>query len=711
MDNNTPVRRQTDEFLTIPDLWRLCVARWNWFLFSLILCLGVACYYLTVTPDLYTSEAAVLVKQETTGKTAGHNVAGNDLNDIGLVQTNANVTNIYRQLTSLEILCKVVRRMHMADTRQDEIKVAQRIQKALKAKINDEKSTIINLKYDDLSPQRADSVLALVVQVFNEKWVDDKNKIALSTSRFIGDRLSLLEDDLGDIDDSISNFKMRHGITDMESVSQIYLQQQSQSDAEILKLTNQISMARYILGILRDKSTQHQLLPTNSGINNQMAEAQITQYNNMILQLKGNLYGTSAQNPLIMKQEAELDDVRNNILSTIENHVKTLDIQLRSLQNASGEAGSKISSSPGQAKHLVSVEREQKVKESLYLYLLQKKEENEISMTYNSYITEMIDMPHGSGLPTSPNDRMVLMLAILFGLLIPTIIIFACVSFDTTIRDRYDIEHHTTISLIGEVPLWHFNQGKSSLLMRLFGIRKRHSRSPIVVQPNKQDVINEAFRLIRANVEFMSTKRGENNVYIVTSSFEKSGKTLVSMNLALALALKENRVLFIDGDLRHASASRYFGGGKTGITAYLAEKSDDWHALVVHRTDYPLLDILPVGTIPPNPTELLSSERLGGLIREARHLYDFIIIDCPPTETLADTGIIERQADRTLFVMRAGLFERKHVEDIDADAKSGKYKHMSIILNAVKPGGRYGYRYGYKYGYYYGFRHGYHTKD
>ena len=702
----TPTKHKTaDDFLTITDVWYLCITHWNWFVVSLLICIGYACYYLAVTPSLYTRSAAVLVKQDAQGKDAGWRNYGEEFNNLGLLQQSTNVANVQRQLTSLNVLTEVVRRAFPGEPERDVVRKAQRIQRRLKTKIDDDKSTIINLTYVDESPQHAEVILNLVVQVYNELWIEDKNQITAAASRFIEERLKLLEDELGVVDDSISAFKVRNKITDLDRVSDIYLQQQSQSDAEILRLTNQKVMAQYILGILQDKANRHQLLPTNSGINNSVAETQIAQYNSMLLQLKNNLYGTSQQNPLIIKQESDLDDMRSNILATIDNQIKALDIQLNALQGYNGEATDKISSNPGQAKHLVSVEREQKVKESLYLYLLQKKEENEINMTYTSFNTQLIDMPHGSDFPTSPNSRNVLLGAILLGLLMPGVILYVRESLDNTVRDKYDIERHSSLPLVGEVPL--YTEEPKSLLkrFRLPRWRKPSHPFPLVVRPDRQDLVNEAFRFIRTNLEFMTVTSGSRNVYIVTSQNEGSGKTFVSTNLAIALAIKGHRVLFIDGDLRHASASRALECPKVGLADYLGEKEERLDTLLVPSKNYPTLDILPVGTIPPNPTELLSGSRLGKLIDEVRRRYEFVLIDCPPAESLADTGIIERHADRTLFVVRAGLFIRKHIDDLEADVQNGKYKHLSIVLNATLQGSRYGYRYGYRYGRYYSYHH------
>ena len=712
MDNTTPVRKPVDDFMNLSDLWRVCLMHWTWFVASIILFLSAASYYLMITPDMYTREASVLVKQEDQGKAATRKGSSNDdIQDLGMVMQVTNVANVQHELSSLDVLTEVVRRTQHVKDPAKVMAEAKSIKSRLKCEVADDKSTIINLKYTDYSAHQAEDVLYAIVQVYNEKWLQNKNQMTANTTQFVEARLRLLERDLGSVDDSISRYKVRNKITDLDRVSDIYLQQQSESESEILRITNQRAMVRYVLDILRSKSSRHQLLPTNSGINNQMAESQIIHYNSLLLQLRANMVGTSTQNPLIVQQETELDEIRKNILATLESQVNSLDIQINSLQGYNSEANSKITSNPSQAKHLVSVEREQKVKESLYLYLLQKKEENEVSMTYAAVNTKMIDMPNGSNNPTSPNSRGVLAAAFLAALLLPTVVLFVKESTDDRVRDKFDIERKTTLALIGDIPFNPQMQHKSLFSRTLHGHGKV---TPLLVSPGKQDYINEAFRLIRSNLVFLTSRHGEKNVYIVTSNYKGSGKTFVSVNVAIALALANKRVLLIDGDLRHASASRLFkctGKGLKGFADYLGEMENDVETLLTTHPQYATFDIMPVGTMPPNPTELLTSDRLPLLLKELRPQYDFILIDCPPTETLADASIIERYADRTLYVIRAGLFERKRLPDLEADVKNGKYKHLSVILNATKAGGRYGYHYGYKYGYHYhSYHYGYHYK-
>ena len=220
---------------------------------------------------------------------------------------------------------------------------------------------------------------------------------------------------------------------------------------------------------------------------------------------------------------------------------------------------------------------------------------------------------------------------------------------------------------------------------------------PSAVSALRDDLTREEYS--KGDVIIREGEQGD-SLYIVTSGNPSSGKTFVSVNLAVAMAIKEHKVLLIDGDLRHASATRCFHPKSAGLADYLGERHDNIDELIVESQAYPNLYVLPVGTIPPNPTELLSGDRLSRLIAEVRHRYDFVLIDCPPTTTLADVDIIERHADRTLFIVRAGLFLRKRIPDLEADAANGNYKHLSVILNASDMGNRYGYRYGKRYGRY-----------
>lgn len=691
--------KSTAGFLSIADLWNLCAARWRWFAASIFLCLLVAVRYLVATPKKYTSTAAVMLREDNLGRNAT-NKNGNDFNEIGFVTQKSNVTDVVRQFISLNVLMEVAKRLHPSEDINEIISEAKDIESRLTADVEEFGSNIVDLSYKDYSPDEAERVLSLIIEVYNDKWLQEKQTVTQNTSLFIDSRLRLLEQDLNLVDDSISSFKSRYGITELAHVSDIYLQQQSRADTEILTLTNQKAMAEYIRDLLDEKSPQNQLLLVSSGINNNLIESQITLYNSLLLQMQSHLEYTSGQNPLITNLEKELNSLRKNILANVINHIRTIDIQLHSLQDYHDETTSKISSNPVQAKHLLSIEREQKVKESLYVFLLQKKEENEISITYKVAPTQIVDMPHANDKPTSPQKSKVLFAAILFGLLSPVLVIFLRASFDESVRDRHDIECNSDIPFLGEVPYSGREHSLESLLMR-FGIGRKAKSAAIVVGPDMLNASNEAFRVLRNNMDSIVDKTPYDKgcrVYLIKSTQIEVGKTFVGMNLAIVKAIGGQRVLFIDGDLRQASASRLWRTPLLGLTDYLHGEEGDYRKLLWHPEGYPTLDVLPAGALPTNPTELLQSPLLDELMNEVRQHYDCVFIDSPSASILADADILERIIDCTLFIIRAGRFNRNQLTELSPiQIINGTAKPQYIVLNGVDINVRYGYSYVHKY--------------
>lgn len=560
---------------------------------------------------------------------------------------------------------------------------------------NDQKSNIIYLSLTDVSIQRAEDVLNTLIAVYNENWVKDKNQIAISTSMFINERLGVIEGELGNVDNDISSYKSEHLLPDVQAAASMYMAQANEANATIKELNNQVYMTRYIRNYLTDETNKFHLLPANSGVVNSNLSTQIAEYNNKLLERNSLVSHSSVKNPLVKEMDASLNALRNALVSSIDNQLVSLNAQIKSQQNYRGQVTSQIASNPNQAKYLLSVERQQKVKESLYLYLLQKREENELSQAFTAYNTRIINMPGGSMAPVAPVKKNILLVAFALGLLIPVVIIFMVEIMNTAIRGRKDLEN-LTIPFVGEIPLG-FRKKK-------FSRKVQEQNTAIVVKEKSRNVINEAFRVVRTNLEFMQNKEADSYVIMVTSANPGSGKTFISFNLSACLGIKGKRVIVIDLDLRKGSLSQYVNKPKKGISDYLAGDVDDIKEVIVKPAGDAKLDIVPVGTMPPNPTELLFSERLEQLIAGLRKEYDYIFIDCPPVEIVADAAIINKLADMTLFVVRAGLLDRSMLPEIEKFYTDKKYKNMSLILNGTDSGsGRYGYKYGYKYGYHYGY--------
>lgn len=782
---------KADDFIRIQDLYYLCLAKWRWFVLSLVICLGIAFIYLLKTPPVYTRTASLLIKEESKGQSLSGDV-GASFSDLGLFQSNTNVNNELVSLQSPAVMYDVVKRLHLevdystegrfypqvrygqnlpltvsfaglADNETAALTVepvqskgikltsfvhngekvdgevvgtlndslvtpigkivirpaaafvdwqkssepltvsrsglnsaVSRYAGGLSVALNDEKATIIDLSFRDVCIQRAEDILNTLIAVYNENWIKDKNQIAVSTSMFINDRLGVIEGELGHVDENISTFKSENLLPDVQAASQLYMTERSQAQSQILTLNTQLSMARYIRNYLTAASSRNQLLPANSGLESANIENQISEYNTLQLQRNNLVANSSEQNPLVVDMDESLRSMRRSIVSSVDNLITTLNTQIRSLEKSDQRATERIAANPSQAKYLLSVERQQKVKESLYLFLLQKREENELSQAFTAYNTRVITPPTGSMIPTAPVKKNILLVGFALGLLIPIVIVFLQETLNTRVRGKKDLEN-LSIPFVGEIPLY----GK----VRRSGLFHKKvtplTETRVVVKEGSRDVVNEAFRVLRTNLEFVSGENGKGQVILMTSFNPGSGKTFLTVNIAATLAIKGKRVLVIDGDLRRGSTSVYVGSPHHGLSNYLAGKVEHIEDVIVPASETVRFDVLPIGTIPPNPTELLSSERLQALLADFRTRYDYILIDCPPIELVADTHIIEKYADRTIFVVRAGLLERSMLPELETLYTEHKFKNMAVLLNGTEGNGsyRYGYRYGYHYGY------------
>lgn len=575
----------------------------------------------------------------------------------------------------------------------------------LKAEQTDKKSNVIAISFNDVSAQRAEDVLSMLITAYNESWVKDKNQIAISTSAFISERLRVIEGELGRVDNDISSYKSANLVPDVQAAANLYMNQASQAYDAVSTLNNQAYMARYIRNYLASDNNKFQLLPANSGLDNSAITAQITEYNDKMLERNELVSRSSESNPLVVEMDRALSGMRGALLHSIDNQIVALNEQIRSQQGRGGSATSKIASNPKQSKYLLSVERQQKVKEALYLFLLQKREENELSQAFTAYNTRVIAAPGGRMNPTSPVSRNVFLIAILLGLAIPVGIIMLRENMNTTVRGRKDLEN-LTIPFIGEIPIY-VRYDKKGIFRR-----RMPEEKAIVVKEGSRDIMNEAFRVLRTNLEFMIDK-SRSNVFVVSSFNAGSGKTFLTVNTAVSFAIKGKKVIVIDGDLRHGSTSAYFDSPRPGLSDYLGGMVDSMDEIIYTDKAHAGIKVIPVGTIPPNPTELLFSERLKKVVDMARAEFDYVFIDCPPIEIVADMPILEKLADSTIFVVRVGLLERSMLPDLQAIYDEKKYKNMSVILNGTEGGGGrygygYGYRYGYRYGYHYGYGYGYH---
>lgn len=784
-----------DDFIRIKDIAYICATSWKFFAVSLIIALSIAFLYLLVTPAKYTTQASLLIKEESKGGAQISNETS-PFSDFGFYNVNTNVNNEIITIKSPAVIYETIKRLHLEtsyktkhlfkdrtlygeslpiyviidgiedkdycsfsitpngdDVELDDIVIngekidepcsckiggsakagkalitvlktafydknfsetihvqrkailsaTEECKNKLTVRLEDDKSSIINLRYEDVNYQRAEDFLNTLIAVYNENWIKDKNQIAISTSKFINERLSVIEHELGNVDNDISSYKSTHLIPDVEAASSMYMSQANQTNNLLLNLENQLAMTKYVQSIVNDNTNKDQLLPANIGVGNDNIERQITEYNSLQLQRNRLVANSSEKNPLVSDLDNSISAMRKAIITSINGQISTLQTQISSFERSKKSNTEKIASNPTQAKYLLSVERQQKVKEALYLYLLQKREENELSQAFTAYNTRVITPPMDPSAPSSPIKRNVLLIALAAGILLPLIIILLKENLNTTIRSKKDIEG-LDIPFVGTIP--QYGQKKKRLfecVRRKKGRKKKESN--IYVKENGKDYINEAFRIVRTNIEFINNAENR-KVTMVTSATPTNGKTFITLNLAISFSIKKKRVLMIDLDLRRASLSKSVGAHTEGMSEYLNGNIADWHEIITQNeiaSNDNVIDLLPVGSIPPNPAELLNNNKLETLLDAARTEYDIILIDCPPAELVADTSIISKVADSTLFVIRANYVDKDVIPVIESYYKEKKFNNMSIVLNGISKTNSYsGYdRYGYNYGYHY----------
>ena len=560
------------------------------------------------------------------------------------------------------------------------------------------RSNVIDIICIDANKDRADDILAALMKCYTQNWIRGKAEVVAATNEFITQRLAMVESELSGVDSNISSYKSSNLIPDVDQSGSIALQESNNKNQQLLDLTNQRQMAVYLKDFI---STQDETvpLPVNTGVPGTNIESLIAQYNDLVNRRNIQLKDAGEDHPYLIDLKAEQASLKGTILRSIDNTIVALDRRLGSLERQVETSTARVAANPQQAKYLLSAERQQKVQENLYLYLLQKREENELSQAYVNVNTRVLRQPSGSSAPVSPKPVQTYLIAFAIGLVIPVGGIYLSEISNQTVRGRKDLEG-MSVPIVGELPA--FKKSSKKKISYFKGEGKERKKSPVladvVVENGNRNLINEAVRVLRSNIIRM-TVDSTPAVIMVTSFNPGSGKTFLTMNLGVSMALKHHKVLLIDGDLRRASLSKFAGNPRKGMADCLSGACKDVDDVIIKDCVVENLDILPVGDIPPNPTELLETKRFTNLIDYLRTEYDYIFIDCPPGEMMADAQIIADVADRTLFVMRVGLFKRMLLQEIERLYEEKKYPNMMIVLNDSVVGPRYGYSYSYGYGY------------
>lgn len=556
---------------------------------------------------------------------------------------------------------------------------------ALGIQQEEEEASILTLALKDSSPARAEDVLNTLITVYNEEAIKEKNQVAVNTANFINERLIIIERELGNVESNLESFKQRNQIVDIASSAGMYMTESQKYNADAMELETQLRLANFIKDYLTDPSKETDLIPSNTGISDMNIENQISLYNAAKLKRDHLIDDSSVNNPVVQELNNSLRAMKQSIIRAVDNMIVSLNVKRNDAQNREMRAQDRVTAIPTKERQMLSIERQQKIKEALYLFLLNKREENALSQAMADNNARVIDGAEGSNAPISPNRNRILLLGLLVGIALPGAVCLAILFMDTRVHGRKDIEGVTSVPYLGEIPL-----DKEAM--------KDHRRKVMAVKEQGDDIVSEAFRILRTNMAFLSKKDKPAQVITFTSFNIGAGKTFIARNLSMSLAYMKKRVVMVDLDIRKGTLSRHFGHYHVGVTNYLSDNTVKVDDIIQHQEGF---DLIPAGILAPNPAELLMDNRLDELMSELRTRYDYIIADNVPVGLIADATIANRIADLTIFVVRAGKLDRRQLPDIEKLYQEKKLKNMALVLNGANPE-RHGYGYSYGYGYGYG---------
>ena len=537
-------------------------------------------------------------------------------------------------------------------------------------------SSVVEISIKDPVVSRAEDFLDNMIQIYNENAAADKNFISENTSKFIAERLTLITQELDGVEQDVESFKKVNQLTDIESEAKLFIEGSNEYDKKGVETEIQLNVVSSMLDFMK-KSTNSDLLPSNIISGEGDASGLISSYNQLVLDRNRILKSATVENPSVVKMDQQIASLKSTVGASLQRLKSTLTIQKRDLNSNEGILNAKIGKIPVQERQFRVIARQQKVKEELYLYLLQKREETAISLSATEPNARVIDSAKAGKMPIAPKKNIIYLGALLLGILIPFGVIYTEDLLDTKIKSRMDLDGKTLIPFIGDVPT---SDNPSEVI-------KSESRTSSA----------EALRIIRTNLEFMLSKAedGQAKTLFLTSTFPKEGKTFVSANLAATFALSGKKVLLIGMDIRNPRLDEYFNLPERGFTNYLSSKDMKLESLIVKYDGFEDFHILPAGVIPPNPAELLMSKKVDSLFNELKVQYDYIIVDTAPVSLVTDTLLIAKHADCFIYVARANFLEKRMLTIPNTLYKEQKLPNMCLLLNDTDSTKGYGYGYGY----------------
>ncbi len=533
-----------------------------------------------------------------------------------------------------------------------------------------------------------------LVRQYNDDANDEKNQVASKTAEFIDERLSIINKELGSTESEMAEFKKRAGLTDLKTDAALALEENSKYEQQRIQNATQISLVQFLKDYINNPANQNEVIPANVGLDDQGLSSVISQYNTMLIERQRLLRTSSESNPAVINLNTGIEAMRTSVRTSVESVLQGLRITKADLDRKATGLESRISSAPQYEKEFLTISRQQEIKAQLYTILLQKREENAITLAATANNGRIIENPLPSSAPVSPKKQMIALAALIIGLGLPVGFIYLRDLLKYKIEDRADVEKITDVSILAELPK-----------------TNTPAKGAIVVRENHNNIMEEMFRGLRTNLLFMLEKGQK--VIMVSSTQPGEGKSFVAGNLATSLAFLGKKVVIVGMDIRKPGLNKVFNlSSRThGITNYLSDPQGvKLMDMIQHSDVSPNLDILPGGPVPPNPTELVTRDVLDNAIAQLSEKYDYVILDTAPIGMVPDSAIIGRVADILLYVCRADVTPKSGYEYINVLKAEKKFPKLATVINGIDMSKRrhsYGYGYGRKYGYGRGYGYGY----